>query len=352
MADNQQPVDEQEDKEYVVALDEKGNPQAVSAALAKYNGYTVIKGGYSSKQEALGAINEAPSPVQAETERVQNPPDPRVFDYGSPGIVAQDQVARRKAENEAMLARIAFPDGGMTAPIEGSPESVAFGMQPQPGSVGGGPPNRIASAADRYQGPRSPVDMYGPSGVFAGTWAEDTPQSVFNTILAGQMTPGGAVNNITAAAGMPTYGQRDFLEDVYSNYDTFAMLANPGESFPDPAQRYVGAGDMVQQFMQPSDGVANINGAGLYDNMFSQAYIDQVTGLAQGDERGKENPGEFERDMVLNNVAVLAPYIGQENAAWITGQVSQMYDAYVGQGYSSSMSFTDFLRANGAEDWV
>jgi hypothetical protein len=339
----------QEQKEYVVALDEKGNPVAVSADLAKYNGYQVVKGGFSSPGEAQSAISTQ-SPVDVGVQQATNPPDRRVFDYGSPGIEAQQGQERNNAAQVEALAKIAWPNGGMAAPIEGSPESVAFspgGSQP-----GGAPyvPQRRPSAVEAYQPATNPVDIYDPNNIFEGTWANgNVDQNMLLNIISGKVTPDIAVDQVLNAQGMDSSTNRAILEQMYGSYGDINSMANPGALPLTPDEYYGQAGDFTTQMnSNAGPGLSMVDEGALWDNQFSRAYSDQVGGMVEG----QANPEEMQKDMVVNNIGALSPYMGPERAAVLQNQVEQEYVEYMSGGQNQNMSFIEYLRARGAADWA
>lgn len=367
------PFEEQQEpgsgEEFVIAIrPDTGEPVAISAKLARYNGYEIVQSGFGSRGEALGSMpgeglgqqggdlsagrSQQATDMRAKLFGTQNAgvfnhqptPSPMQQRQVQPQIdQAGGELQARRQEEQRKLADFAFRDPNQTMPGSMRAQQGASSL-PLPD------PSDSLSRSNPLNGDpqlRNPVDQY-TGGVFEGTWAEDSmDNNQFLNLIGGKMDENMAVHNVLQSQGMDSHTSRNFLEDEYLAYQNIHGMANPGE-FLDPTQYYAQAGQHLIDMTTPGGEINSINYQGLWDNQFSDAYSQQLDTMGEG----QDNPEAIQKDAIVANLASLSPYMGEERASMLVGQVEREYTEYMASGYNAQMNFVEWLRQRGAEDWT
>lgn len=196
----------------------------------------------------------------------------------------------------------------------------------------------------------------GGAGTGAPVGTSPTDWGLFEQdLIAGSVDPRRAVSEQLSRQGLPTHANRGFLEDTYANYGTLRQMQNPGLT-PEPVEMFNEAtqfsGDL---FGMNGNSMNRVDTQGLWDNQFSQDYID-TTGAeynavaANGGGAGEQH--EYEFNDINNNIAALSPFIGEQNAGYLMTLTQQAYDEYINSPMRNQMTFAVFLRdVKGAGEW-
>jgi hypothetical protein len=207
---------------------------------------------------------------------------------------------------------------------------------------------------------RADRGMGGSGGVPTSTGApvgtSPTDWGLFEQdLMAGQVDPRRAVSEQLSRQGLPTHANRGFLEDTYANYGTLRQMQSPGLT-PEPVDMFNEATGFTNDlFGMTGNSMNRVDTQGLWDNQFSQEYQDTMGAeynavSANGGQAGEQHQYEFED--INNNIAALAPHIGEQNAGYLMTLTQQAYDEYINDPVRNQMTFAQYLRdVKGAGDW-
>lgn len=253
-------------------------------------------------------------------------------------LAAEAGMPNRIDINPDLFPELMNPDGSMRD-ISG-PDMGGDNNMGQAGGVGRDP---------------AVYDDLGAYNPFTGTWAEGGPagdQSVMNMIQQGQMTPELATEFALRDRGYEQYAFQDAMEQQYATYPGYYNMMNPGGAFLTPDEQYIHGGQFVQD-MASNVGTGNTmipDYRGAWDMQFDPAAIGFNDDMMSGDA------GESQKNLILQNIQqTLAPAIGSDNTAYLSGMVENAYQDYVYGIASGTVSpdtgFTTYLQSIGAGEW-
>lgn len=148
--------------------------------------------------------------------------------------------------------------------------------------------------------------------------------------------------------------QGDFVNRNWEVYDDLWAMQNPGMAMPDSMGQYDNAAQFMQDMGGNGDMVGIINGQQLWDNQFSDPYMQSERARGTGDNFDATAQSQYEQ--VVTNVLALQPSMGSTNAQMIVGMIDRSYEDYRDLALRndptvSGMSFVQYLKSIGAEDW-
>lgn len=355
-----------------------GSPQDAEAVAMSLNQQQSTPESAYNLVPGIAQERKAPILTQGTGEPQQEPGTKPVQPGANSGQVSwetEEERAARIAADPSYTPRV-VRGAGSTGPVmdprspDGSPTYVAPVRQDltDPTITGVRKELRKKVYADaafgdttgrtRSDGSMTPTNLGrgGITGTGAPVGTSPTDWGLFEQdLIAGSVDPRRAVSEQLSRQGLPTHANRGFLEDVYSNYGSLRQMQNPGLT-PEPVELFNEQSQFANDLMgMDGNSMRRVDTRGLWDNQFSQDYID-TTGAeynavaANGGGAGEQH--EYEFNDINNNIAALSPFIGEQNAGYLMTLTQQAYDEYINSPARNQMTFAVYLRdVKGAGEW-
>lgn len=145
--------------------------------------------------------------------------------------------------------------------------------------------------------------------------------------------------------GGDQHANKGYLRDAFSSYPTLYGLMNPGQVL-DPMQQGQFGGDFIGG-LSGSTGGNYVDARGLWDQQFGGGY-----GQSLNDQTSaSDNQGQDQYQQVQQNVAALAQWMGPQGVQMAMNLIDNAWIDYNQMGSNPGMSFIDYLRSIGADQW-
>lgn len=313
--------------------------------------------------DAMGRRYSAPE------GKPRNPADKMV----SSGLTQAEAITQ--ASVKSTLRDSAFPDATQpNIPVQRLDQAtmddgMGFGGENQDPAKAGSLAAAVEAAAQGGTGvpgaqdplPANPSDVTGGMQYNTdGTWLEGQNPLSFGEMM---QDPRLAMQTYLGSQGLDRHANAGTLQNMMSTFAPLWQIANVGNmnngGIPEDFEMLKGSGDFIGDMMKPAGNgqYGRVNTRGLYNNIFSDDFVNYNTTLNDESNRGAGGGPQGEYQRVMDSLAAMAPYMGQTNADFLTARLNNAYYEYMGmKGKSDPMdpntqSFLQYLQQIGAADW-
>lgn len=151
---------------------------------------------------------------------------------------------------------------------------------------------------------------------------------------------------LQSTTGDSFHANKGMLRDAYGSYGTLYGIQNGGDTIANPATQASMAGDWMTNF-NGSTGGKSVDVNGLWDQTMG-GYGDHMTSMSAN----ADSSGQAQYQMVTDALGAMAPFMNPQAANMIEAQISNAWLDYNSMGANPSMTFIDYLRSIGADQWM